>query len=248
MGILKVDEQRMPSLKNLRREIRTFLAHQITPVEAIIGKYPVETVLAQIDWNLRHCRAQGMILSMGFLRDALLYSHPRKDLFRQGLKLPLLWNTLSSLLVHRHAGVRRNAIYTIGKLTVRSKAKLLRAAFPFYLNGDADNMGGLMFELRWLTRKWDSKLIAQILESPHYLLRWSLCSSTYENGSLYLDRLKCVYEVLATDEHPWVSAEAVRLWQKILDPCREDDTNNQGPSFDVLSQRMSFLPQPHTLA
>ena len=163
-----------PLKQRLLRKLREYLPPD--PFEGVLGKHSLDSVLAHADWNLRHCRRVGIIYTLSFLRDAALYPHPEKERFRKALSVSTIRERLRELLYHNSANVRSNAIYTIGKLGFRPYAKFLLEAFPYYLKEDPINLSGLMFELRWLTRRWHLPLLKQIADAPHYLQRWSLCS------------------------------------------------------------------------
>ncbi len=244
----------------LRRSIRQFEAHEITPVDAVFGVHSIDEVLDNVDWNLRHCQVPGILNTLTFIRDASLYAHPLKRSFRKKLRNSVIWKELRKLLYHRHSGVRNNAIYTIGKLFYRNKAKLLIEAFPHYLKTDPVNLGGLMSELRWLTKRWNWRLLEQIAEAPHYLHRWSLCSNTYRDlhGSDDIQRFVILFQKLATDPHPKVSAEAACRY-KVLQvtttrvsmsgrELRATGLSKSITYFDDAIIRLLSLPQPHTMA
>jgi hypothetical protein len=170
-----------------------------------------------------------------------------------------VWDRLRDLLYHNNGNVRSNTIYTVGKLWFRRKEKLLREAFPHYLLTDPINLPGLLAELRWLSGHWDWTLLGQIADAPHYLQRWSLCSTCYEIGGEDPEsttRFLALYDRLSEDSHPLVAVNAAQR-SKAIHKLLEGDFRKAGtksalpvvPSldFDGLTIRFSHARQVYTL-
>ena len=238
-----------PLNQRLLRKLRAYLPPD--PFEGVLDKHSLDFVFAHADWNLRHRRDVGIEGTLSFLRDAALYSHPEKERFRKALSVSTIRERLRELLYHNNANVRKNAIYTIGKLGFRPYAKFLLEAFPYYLKEDPINLSGLMFELRWLTRRWHLPLLKQIADAPHYLQRWSLCSRIYEDPH-DADDARGFLELLlklADDPHPEIAATA-------KDRCKELQSHIRGVTlsfsgsmdFDDLTIRFMSMRPNGTLA
>ncbi len=210
---------------HLRKQLRQFCAHEITPVDQIIGHNSTSEVLQAANSNLQSARSAGIMNTLGFIRDAALYSHPLKNSFRRELAKSEIWHRLRELLYHKHSVVRSNTIYTIGKLTFRPKAKLLVEAFPHYLKTDPVNLAGLMSELRWLTGRWNWTLINQIAAAPHFLQRWSLCSASYDQTHSPSDRARfeALFQKLSNDSTSVLAAEAVFRCESLMVKSRHSD-------------------------
>lgn len=248
------------SQSSLRKQLRQFCAHEITPVDQIIGHNSPSDVLLAADTNLRNARSAGIVNTLGFIRDAALYAHPLKESFRRELARSAIWDRLRELLYHKHSVVRSNTIYTIGKLTFRPKAKLLVEAFPHCLKTDPINLVGLMSELRWLTGRWNWTLINQIATAPHFLQRWSLCSSTYDQTHSPSDRVRfeALFQKLSNDSTPVLAAEAVFRCESLMVKPRpsdhlEHETKKASPvepttNFDAIANRFLFARKAYTFS
>lgn len=245
---------------HLRKQLRQFCAHEITPVDLIIDHNSPSEILQAADTNLRSTRSAGIVKTLGFIRDAALYSHPLKESFRSELTRSAIWGRLRELLYHKHSVVRSNTIYTIGKLTFRPKAKLLLEAFPHYLKTDPINLSGLMFELKWLMGRWNWTLINQIATAPHFLQRWSLCSSTYDQTHSPSDRsrFEAIFQKLSNDSNPAFAAEAAFRCESLLVKSRPSDHLEPGAkeaspvepttNFDAIANRFLFARQTYTFS
>ncbi|MDR3459518.1 MAG: hypothetical protein P4N60_18980 [Verrucomicrobiae bacterium] len=204
-------------MNNLKENICTYLAHEITPVESIINGYSLEEVFVEIESILQNSCPEEISHTLGFIRDAGLYEHPFHDAFRKHIKTPSLWGTLKVLLTSSDFFIRRNTVYTIAKLCERNRAHLLAEAFPFYLENDPINLPNLIKELTWLTNDRNWSFIEQITKAKHFAQRWSLCELLDDDGSSieskyrYLDILKH----LSSDPEPLVSAEAALRFERI---------------------------------
>jgi hypothetical protein len=248
------------SQTSLRKQLRQFCAHEITPIDLIIGHNSPSEVLQAANSNLRSARSAGIMNTLGFIRDAALHSHPLKDSFRRELAKSTIWCQLRELLYHKHSVVRSNTIYTIGKLTFRPKAKLLVEAFPHYLKTDPINLSGLMFELRWLTGKWHWTLLNQIATAPHFIQRWSLCSGTYDQMHSPSDRARfeALFQKLSKDSTPVLAAEAVFRCESSREKSGMSERSYHGAqdaspcdpklNFDFVANRFLLARQTYTFS
>jgi hypothetical protein len=148
------------------------------------------------------------------LRDAALFRYvprlwellPQTDLFA----------VLESNLYASHYGIRRDSIFTLGKLTYPRQAAALSRAFPVYLERYPLELGALMGELFWLSsrerrRRW--YYLDAVARAPHHLVRWSVFEAAggwaamgrhSRDARLY----KRLLRRLAQDPHPFVRREA----------------------------------------
>lgn len=204
-------------MSELRQQLCGFRMHEETPVESILGCYNIQNVFQEIDSILRTAQPEAVAHTLGFVRDANLHQHPFRDIFHEHLSSSEIWETLQSLLQAPNFGVRRDTIYTIGKLTNRNRASLLSDAFPFYLENDPINLPNLLLELLWLTNKWNWGFVEQVSVAKHYLVRWCLCCLLDDSGNSaetqsrflgILDRLKC-------DSNSLVAAEALLRFERV---------------------------------
>lgn len=191
--------------------------HEETPVESILAHYSLEDIFEQIDSILKTAEPEAVAHALGFVRDANLFQHPYRDDFHKHLSSSAIWETLQRLLHASNFSIRRNTIYTIGKLTSRDHAYLLSDVFTFYLENDPINLPNLLLELLWLTNRWNWNFVEQVASAKHYLKRWSLCqilddtSDSTETKRHFLEvlvRLKC-------DLHPLVASEAKLRFERI---------------------------------
>jgi hypothetical protein len=201
----------------LRQQICNFLVHEETPVDSILSGHTMEEVFGGIDSILAGSEPEAIIHTLGFVRDAALYRHPFHEAFQAHLGASTIWDRLQELLSAPNFGVRRNAIYTIGKLTHRNRAYLLIEAFPFFLERDPINLPRLLFELVWLTNEWNWDFLRRAAAATHDLQRWSLCSVIDDHGesnevaTQFLD----ILTPLRSDPHPRVAAEVLLRAERI---------------------------------
>lgn len=203
---------------NLRRQLGEFLAHEMTPVDRILGQHTMEHVFQEIETILRSTELEAIGHVLGFVRDASGYEHPFREAFREHLAHSPLWGTLRDLLRAPLVHVRKDAIYTIGKLCCKEQAYLLSDAFPFYFDRDPINLPGLLSELEWLTHVWRWDFIEQIAAAEHYLFRWGLCEvfGQWSSEPREADRWLATMGRLKCDPNLLVAAEATWLVERIM--------------------------------
>jgi hypothetical protein len=183
--------------------------HEETPVDSILSPHSFEEVFAEIESILETESPENIPHALGFIRDANLYDHPFREGFRNYLATARTWEIFRDLLKAPNFLVRCNTIYTIGKITDRSRAYLLGDAFPYYLERDPINLPRLLCEHTWLTKKWNWDWLEQIAVADHYIKRWSLCEIPDHFGLDEADRpFLEVFTQLKSDTNPLVAAEA----------------------------------------
>lgn len=156
-------------------------------------------------------RAPGAAL---VLRDAVL------SRFVPGLRglLPTtsVFAALGANLYAPDYSIRRDSIYTLGKLTYPRQAAALVCAFPVYRERHPLELPDLLGELFWLSakerrRRWD--YLHALSRSPYYAVRWSVFEVAHgwagmarhsRDARLY----KRLLRRLAQDPHPFVRGEA----------------------------------------
>jgi len=204
-------------MKLLRQQLCSFLMHEETPVDSILSVHSLEQVFLELDSILKNETPENIVYALGFIRDANLYKHPFREGFHEHLASAKIWETFRDLLKAPNFNVRRNTIYTIGKLTNRDRAYLLSDAFPFYLAKDPINLPRLLLEHLWLTNKWNWDLVERIASADHYLKRWSLCQILDDTGDndetkkRFLD----VLTQLKSDANSLVAAEANFRFERV---------------------------------
>jgi hypothetical protein len=199
-----------------RQQIRDYVDHleDTAYVRAVFAAAGVSGVAGLLVAMLRGGDRDAALAAGLFLRDAVLFGMAPD--FALALPRTGVFPALRANLYVPDYAVRRDSVYTIGKLTVRTTAGLLREAFPVALRRDPLLLPRLLSELSWLTggkRPW--AYLRRVAESPHYLVRWSLLA---QNVSLVGDfgrrrgpegrKLRRLYGRLAADPHPLVRAEA----------------------------------------
>jgi len=158
-----------------RAQIRWYPDHleDVAYVRAIFAAAGLAGVAGRLAAMLRSADRDEALAAMAFLRDAVNYG--MAPAFARAWPRTAVVPALRAALRAPDFAVRRGAVYTIGKLSVRSSAWLLREAFPLSLRRDPLLLPGLLFELFWLTRarrRWTYLL--RVAASPLYLVRWSL--------------------------------------------------------------------------
>jgi hypothetical protein len=204
-------------VNDLRQQLCDFLIHEETPVDSILALHSLEDVFQEIDSILKTAEPEAIIHTLGFVRDANLYQHSFRHGFHKYLASAKIWETFQELLGAPDFSVRRNTIYTIGKLTNRDRAYLLSDAFTFYLENDPINLPRLLRELLWLTNKWNWSFIEQVASANHYLKRWSLCQILDDTGDP-TEAKRHFLDVLArlkSDSHPLVASEANLRFERV---------------------------------
>jgi hypothetical protein len=175
------------------------------------------------------------------LSDAVLYRYvPR---LRELVPRTNLLDVLAANLYASDYGIRRDSIYTLGKLTYPRAAGALTRAFPVYLQRYPLEPPGLLSELFWLStrarrRRWDYFLA--MARSPQYPVRWCVFEAA-DYGSVGTARrsrdarlYKRLLHRLARDPHPLVRQEA--RW-RLLDARPHLDPRRWGGSTEVLGDR-----------
>jgi len=188
-----------------------------TEVEAILENRSIPSVLQDLNLILNSEEITEILHALIFLRDAALYSHRLHEPFRKHLLASPIPETLRNLLQSPSRAVRRNSIYTIGKLTFREHASFLSDAFPFYLDHYPLEMPGLLSELAWLTGELNWEFVQQVASSENRCVRWSLCSALHSLGEREDRQVRSLHVLtsLTRDPYPFISAEARWLCERI---------------------------------
>jgi hypothetical protein len=99
---------------------------------------------------LRSRDADEVIAAHLFLRDVVNYG--MVPAFTVHLPTSGIFEVFRNNLYVPDFAIRRDTIFTIGKIGPRANARLLAEAFPVYLQRDPLLLPGLLGELFWLTR------------------------------------------------------------------------------------------------
>ena len=201
----------------LRQQIGEFLAHEITPVDAIIGEHSIAEVFEEIEAILTGNDSERVLHAQGFIRDASMYKHAARDAFRNYLSHSRIWDHFREFLIAPDFYLRRTTIYSIGKLCYKERAHLLVDEFPFFLQNDPLNLPRLLFELSWLTNaiRWD--FFEQIKNARHFAQRWSLCVMLDDDGQPEEDmkRVLAFLQELKADSNSFVANEAAYRFERV---------------------------------
>jgi hypothetical protein len=145
--------------------------------------------------------------------------------------------------------IRRNSIYTFGKLSFFENARLLDEALPFYLEHDPLEIDGLLFELFWLSREarrrhWS--YLRRITTAPSYLTRWAGLNiaiwrfgDAYDRGLVTLER---TFARLAADPHEAVRDEAAFCLDQFQQQLRMETPPEHGHN-ELLKRHLSHGPE-----
>lgn len=204
-------------VSGLRTQLSEFVIHEETPVDLILAGHSMENVFAEIESILEKSDPEATSRTLGFLRDASLYKHPFRDGFQKHLASSTIWDVLQKLLAAPNFWVRKNTIYTVGKLTHRDRANLLSEAFPFYFENDPINLPFLLQELVWLTNEWNWSFIQKTATAKHFLQRWSLCQVLDDGGNQteIAEQFLEILVQLKADTHRLLAAEATFRFERI---------------------------------
>jgi hypothetical protein len=143
--------------------------------------------------------------------------------FREGFYTSKIVDALNDNVFARPHIVRCNAVYTIGKVGLKSSTDVLIKAFEYYLEKDPLLLPALLFELRWLGDEQQWNHIERMMRSTSYLTRWATLSSyLFANFSIpqnkdearyselqqhYLERLKLDSDNRIRDEADYKVSE-----------------------------------------
>lgn len=203
----------------LRHQLTNYLDHLMEApwLASLVEEHGLPVILATVTAVLTDGTQDEILGALLFVRDLGQninnWAAPIIDEVRETLPITVL-PAVRPLLYSPFHDVRRNAIYTLGKLCYRKEAKALRGAFPWYVDHDPLSLPDLMSELAWLgdERGFEVRL-RRMLAHPSYLVRWSILDgfSSLESSRGSSLRWKQVSKVLSNDVVAAVRDEALFL-------------------------------------
>lgn len=107
------------------------------------------------------------------IKGAVNSSHEEVDEFRELISKSDIFSKLNNLLYQHNLFVRKDVIYTIGKIYFKQNANMLAEAYKFYRKTDPLIIPDILFELSWLTNGDIWSFIDELIKDNHFLFRWS---------------------------------------------------------------------------
>ncbi len=108
-----------------------------------------------------------------------------------------IYTALDKKLYSNNYQMRKDSIYTIGKLCTKKYQKnLLVAFYKYYLKKDPYLTPQVIFEINWLGRKHKYDLLSCLVNHSHFAFRWSTMSmdNCYDFKDRRVARLLSVLE------------------------------------------------------
>lgn len=179
---------------------------------ALLEQNPVQALCAALSTLLHADDEEAIRDACLVIRDGvLLAGEPLGRVFRRGLDENSVIARLEALLFTDNFNTRDVAAYTLGKIVSRSSLPILIDAFATYRDTDPLLVARLISECIWLgANKW--RLLAQALESPVYMTRWSILDTlgaAYPEPTKRDERRRMRYlETLRRDSQSLVRQEA----------------------------------------
>lgn len=150
------------------------------------------------------------------IKGAVNSSHEEVDEFRELISKSDIFSKLNNLLYQHNLFVRKDVIYTIGKIYFKQNANMLAEAYKFYRKTDPLIIPDILFELSWLTNRDIWSFIDELIKDNHFLFRWSAVDLLHKynkndnKSNKFIDSLV----LLSNDDNIYVSNEAKELLKR----------------------------------
>ncbi len=243
---MKMNNKRLYEL--LSRYADSFLDENY--VSIIFENYSIERVIKELEIVLQSENNDDVHSSLLFIRDfciqgAVDISQEMVDEFRIFLPKSKIFPTLNTLLYHSSLILRKDVVYTFGKIVFEQNAEFLTQAFEFFRDKDPFMISDILGELEWLEIDipWDH--IKKLLEHTEYLFRWSVIELMTRLSNEWFDKKLEILEVLGEDTNSHVALEAkyyyefTLLYPKYENMC-ESDWKKEIKRINKYKPKLSF--------
>lgn len=206
----------------IQEKISNYLDHfeDAEYVDSILKSMELEAVFDAIVAMLRSGQGKHINDAHLFIRDVILLIHTKEtEVFKEEFYTSKIVEALNENVFANQHFVRSSAIYTIGKVWLKSSIDTLLRAFDHYLISDPVLLPELLFEIGWLGDRQNWDRIERMVRSDSYLTRWAaLHDYSGLSGFIRLpqtqeeiqhsERQKYYLEILKQDNHPLIRADA----------------------------------------
>ena len=243
---MKMNNKRLYEL--LSRYADSFLDENY--VSIIFENYSIDRVIKELEIVLKSENNDDVHSSLLFIRDfciqgAVDISQEMVDEFRIFLPKSKIFSTLNTLLYHSSLILRKDVVYTIGKIVFEQNAEYLTQAYEFFRDKDPFMISDILGELEWLEKDipWDH--IKKLLEHPEYLFRWSVVELMTRLSNEWFDKKLEILEILGKDTNSHVALEArfyyelTLLYPKYENMC-ESDWKKEIKRINKYKPKLSF--------
>jgi len=243
---MKMNNKRLYEL--LSRYADSFLDENY--VSIIFENYSIDRVIKELEIVLQSENNDDVHSSLLFIRDFCIHgavdiSQEMVDEFRIFLPKSKIFSTLNTLLYHSSLILRKDVVYTIGKIVFEQNAEYLTQAYEFFRDKDPFMISDILGELEWLEKDipWDH--IKKLLEHPEYLFRWSVVELMTRLSNEWFDKKLEILEILGKDTNSHVALEArfyyelTLLYPKYENMC-ESDWKKEIKRINKYKPKLSF--------
>jgi hypothetical protein len=155
-----------------------------------------------------------------FIRDVSigLFREEITNAFRERLPASDLFDVLDECLSVHGLRVRKQAVYTFGKLCYKENAGRLIRAFRDRRDHDPFLMGSLAFEIRWLEQDDEAhwSRIGWLAEAPDDVCRWATMLPVEQSVHQPNPHAERLLNALQQDRYRYIRDEA-RYWRAEMD-------------------------------
>jgi hypothetical protein len=197
-------------MNELRKEIGGYYdSVGLERTDRILKLYPMDAIQATMAAILLDSPDQEEVSNtLLFIRDAsLLGEADLRARFWDALCVTGFLSVLAVRLNDPSLGIRDNAVYTIGKISLPGSGALLLDALKRSRDTEPLLLNRLVSEAAWTHAAAHDDLWDSVAESPCYLSRWS----ALEDSEIPADRM----ERLLADESPYIRTEAAFRQEEI---------------------------------
>lgn len=142
---------------------------------ALVAQWGVPEIVVQLESFLRTGTSAEKCEALAFLRDVSITRSQYPDFddiirsFRGQICKASIFSIMGQNLYSSEVSVRRDTIYTFGKMFFKQNISILSQAVSVYMEQYPEDIDALLFELFWLQEKKDFGLLNRLVETenPH---------------------------------------------------------------------------------
>lgn len=179
----------------------------------ILKHFKIENIVAELEIIFKSEEIDEIHSALFLIRDFCIHDAiniPRKTVkkFRNTITDSDIFLMLNKLLYNDNFVLKKDIVYTIGKINFKQNAKYLEKAYNFYKNKDPLILPDILQEIEWLKKDSIWKYVRKLAKHPNYLFRWAVVELLSKYNEDDYDKIKSYLELLVYDSNQLVSTEA----------------------------------------